>query len=43
MVNVMVPSAIAAGRSRFGTLPARNSASPIGAITKIATNSDTPP
>ncbi len=43
MVKVEVPSAIAAGISRFGTSAARNSACAIGASTKKATNRLTPP
>ena len=43
MVKVEVPSAIAAGIRRRGTPAWRNSAMPIGAITKNATNRLTPP
>ena len=43
MVKVEVPSASAAGSSLRGTLPALNSACPIGARTKNATNRLTPP
>ncbi len=43
MVKVEVPSAMAAGISRCGMSAARNSAWPIGASTKKATNRLTPP
>ena len=43
MVKVDVPSAIAAGISRFGIAAARNSACAIGASTKNATKRLTPP
>lgn len=43
MVKVEVPSAIAAGISRRGTPAERNSAMPMGASTKKATNRETPP
>jgi hypothetical protein len=43
IVNVEVPSAIAAGISRRGMAAARNSAWAIGASTKNATNRLTPP
>ena len=43
MVNVDVPSAIAAGIKRRGMAAALNSAWPIGASTKNATNRLTPP
>ena len=43
MVKVEVPSASAAGSSLRGTLPALNSACPIGASTKNATKRLTPP
>ena len=43
IVKVIVPSAIAAGISRFGMSAARNSACAIGTSTKNATNRLTPP
>ena len=43
IVNVIVPSAIAAGISRFGISAARKRACPIGTSTKKATNRLTPP
>ena len=43
MVNVDVPSAMAAGINRRGMSAARNSACAIGASTKKATNRLTPP
>ena len=43
IVNVIVPSAIAAGINRLGMSAARNSACPIGTSTKNATNRLTPP
>ena len=43
MVNVEVPSPMAAGISRRGMSAARNSACAIGASTKKATNRLTPP
>jgi len=43
IVNVEVPSAIAAGIRRRGTLAWRNNAMPMGASTKKATNRLTPP
>ena len=43
MVKVEVPSAIAAGISRFGICAARNNSCAIGASTKKATNRLTPP
>jgi len=43
IVKVIVPSATVAGRSRLGMSAARNSAWPIGTMTKIATKRLTPP
>ncbi len=43
MVKVAVPSRMATGTRRFGMSAARNSACAIGAITKTATKTLTPP
>ncbi len=43
IVNVIVPSAMAAGIRRFGISAARKRACPIGTSTKKATNRLTPP
>ncbi len=43
MVKVKAPAAMAPGIRRRGMPASRNSAVAMGASTKIATNSDTPP